>query len=119
MLPHGQHGPLIHSADAGWRVCLHQGRGCASVWASSPLSDADVQRIVETAAHRRVRLLQQRGVLDKTEGDALAEKEPLLATLSVASIQGQLATGPRAGHRVRRLLSDPVEGLVIVRQQAA
>ena len=91
MLPHGQHGPLIHSADAGWRVCLHQGRGCASVWASSPLSDADVQRIVETAAHRLVRLLQQRDVLDEADGDTLAEKEPLLAALSAASIQGPLA----------------------------
>ena len=30
-----------------------------------PLRDADVQRIVETAAHRRVRLLQQRGVLER------------------------------------------------------
>ena len=28
-----------------------------------PLRDADVQRIVEMAAHRLVRLLQQRGVL--------------------------------------------------------
>ncbi len=73
-----------------------------------PLSDADVQRIIATAAHR---LLQQRGILDEAEGEILAEKEPLLAALSAASIQGQLATGPRAGYRVRRLLSDPIEGL--------
>jgi hypothetical protein len=53
------------------------------------LSDADVQRIVETAAHRLVRLLQQCGVLDDAAGDALTEKEPLLAALSAASIEGQ------------------------------
>ena len=76
-----------------------------------PLRDADVQRIVEMAAHRLVRLLQQRGVLDDSAEDALAETEPLLAALSAASIQGQVATGPRAGHRVRRVLSDPIEGL--------
>ncbi len=50
-------------------------------------------------------------ILAEAEVDTLAEKEPLLAALSAASIQGQLATGPRAGHRVRRLLSDPIEGL--------
>ena len=86
--------------------------GAAPVFVPAPpLRDADVQRIVETAAHRLVRLLQQRGILDETEVDTLAEKEPLLAALSAASIKGQLATGPRAGHRVRHLLSDPIEGL--------
>ncbi len=30
---------------------------------------------------------------------------------AAASIQGHLATGPRAGRRVRRVLSDPIEGL--------
>ena len=71
---------------------------------------SDVQRIVELAAHRLVRLLRQRGVLDSTEADALAEESPLLSALSSASVQGQLATGPRAGRRVRRLLSDPSAG---------
>ena len=42
-----------------------------------PLRDADVQRIVEIAAHRLVRLLQQRGILAATEEDALAEEAPL------------------------------------------
>ena len=72
--------------------------GVAPVFVPAPpLRDDDVQRIGETAAHRLVRLLPQRGVLDEAVGDALAEKEPLLAALSAASIQGQLATGPRAG----------------------
>ena len=74
------------------------------------LQDSDVQRIVELAAHRLVRSLHQRGVLDSTEADALAEEAPLLSVLSSASVQGQLATGPRAGRRVRRLLSDPRAG---------
>ena len=70
--------------------------GVAPVFVPAPpLGDADVQRLVEIAAHRLVRLLQQRGIL---------------AALSAASIQGQLATGPRTGRRVRRLLSDPIEG---------
>jgi hypothetical protein len=37
-----------------------------------------------------VQLLQQRSVLDKAEIDPLAEKEPLLAALAAASIQGQV-----------------------------
>jgi hypothetical protein len=37
--------------------------------------------------------------------DALAEGAPLLSALSAASIQGLLATGPRAGH----LLLSPLE----------
>ena len=53
----------------------------------------------------------KRPLIKDAEADTLAEQEPLLAALSAASIQGQLATGPRAGHRVRRLLSDPIEGL--------
>jgi hypothetical protein len=56
--------------------------------AGAPLRDADVQRIVETAAHRLVRLLQQRGILDEAEVDTLVEKEPLLAALSAAVAVG-------------------------------
>ena len=57
-----------------------------------------------------MQLLQQRGILDEAEADTLAEQEPLLAALS-AAIQGRLATAPRADQRVRRLQSDPIEGL--------
>ena len=76
----------------GVYACSKEGTGRAFVPAP-PLEDADVQCIVEMAAHRLVRLLQQRGVLDEIQVDALAEEAPLL---SAASIQGQLATGPRA-----------------------
>jgi hypothetical protein len=39
------------------------------------------------------------------------EQEPLLATITAASIQGQVATGERAGQAVRRRLLDPQEGI--------
>ena len=38
-------------------------------------------------------------------------QEPLLATLTAASVQGTVATGDRAGQRVRRRLLDPQEGV--------
>jgi len=45
-------------------------KGAAPVFVPAPpLRDTDVQQIVETAAHRLLRLLQQRGVLDETDGD--------------------------------------------------
>ena len=62
--------------------------GAAPVFVPAPpWRDDDVQRIVERAAHRLVRLLQQRGVLDEAVGDALAEKEPLLAARAAASMR--------------------------------
>jgi hypothetical protein len=92
-------------------VYVIRAEGAAPEFVPAPaLQDSDVQRIVELAAHRLVRSLQQRIVLDSTEADALAAESPLLSALSSASVQGQLATGPRAGCRVRRLLSDPRAG---------
>ena len=86
--------------------------GDAPVFVPAPaMSDEDVQQIVETAASRIVRLLQRRGILDDAQVDELADEAPLLAAISAASVQGQLATGERAGLRVRRLLADPAEGL--------
>ena len=76
-----------------------------------PLSDDDVQQIVETTAQRVVRLLQRRGLLEEGHADPLLEQEPLLATLTAASIQGQVATGERAGQPVRRRLLDPQQGV--------
>ena len=75
------------------------------------MRDADFQRTVETGVHRLVRLLQQRGIRDEARSYTLAGQEPLLAALSAASIKGRLATEPRAGHEVRHLLSDPIDGL--------
>jgi hypothetical protein len=75
------------------------------------LTDEDVQQIVETTAKRVVRLLQRRGLLEEGSVDPLWESEPLLAAMTAASVQGQVATGDRAGQRVRRRLSDPQEGV--------
>ncbi len=75
------------------------------------VSDDDVQRIVETPAKRVVRRVQRRGVLEEGNVDPLWEAEPLLATITAASVQGQIATGQRAGQRVRRRLIDPEEGI--------
>ena len=56
-------------------------------------------------------LLQRRGVLEEGNVDPLWEDEPLLATITAASVQGQIATGERAGQHVRRRLLDPEEGI--------
>ncbi len=82
-----------------------------------PLSDDDVQQIVETTAQRVVRLLQRRGLLEDGNTDPLMEQEPLLATITAASIQGQVATGERAGQPVRRRLLDPQQGIRTAIQQ--
>ena len=79
--------------------------------AAPTLGDDDVQQIVETTARRVVRLLQRRGLLEEGHADPLWEQEPLLATITAASIQGQVATGERAGQPVRRRLLDPQEGI--------
>ncbi len=75
------------------------------------LTDDDVQQVVETTAKRVVCLLQRRGLLEEGNVDPLWEEEPLLATITAASVQGQVATGDRAGQRVRRRLIDPEEGV--------
>jgi hypothetical protein len=75
------------------------------------LEDEDVKTIVETTAQRVIRLLARRGILDEDQLDPLAEESPLLAGVTAASVQGMIATGERAGMRVRRVLSDPAEGV--------
>ncbi len=75
------------------------------------LEDEDVKRIVETTAQRVIRALARRGILDEDQLDPLAEESPLLAGVTAASVQGLIATGERAGMRVRRVLSDPAEGI--------
>ncbi len=88
------------------------GQDGAPMFVRAPqLTDDDVQRIVETTAQQVVRLLQRRGVLEQGNVDPLWEQEPLLATITAASVQGQIAIGERAGQRVRRRLADPEEGI--------
>ena len=77
---------------------------------TDPIGDEDVQRIVETTAHRVIRLCQRRGLLEEGATDALWEEEPLPTTLTTAAVRSCVATGERAGQRVRRRLVDPEGG---------
>ena len=47
------------------------------------------------------------GLLDDSQADPLADQEPLLAAITAASVRGTVATGERAGQRLRRVLRDP------------
>ncbi len=75
------------------------------------MSDDDVQQIVETTARRLIRLCTRRGLLDDSQADPLADEEPLLAAITAASVRGVVATGERAGQRLRRVLRDPATGV--------
>ena len=79
--------------------------------AAPPLSDQTVRQIVETSARRIIRLCTKRGLLDDTAADPLADEEPVLAALTAASVRGLIATGARAGQRLRRALRDPATGV--------
>ena len=90
----------------------------AKEWSSKPqlgpehLSEPlGVRTIVETTAQRVVRLCQRRGLFEEGSTDPLWEQEPLLAQISAASVQGRVATGERAGRKVRRRLTDPEDGV--------
>jgi len=71
-----------------------------------PPDDEEVGRVVVGVAHKLAKLLKKHGFGEDgapSESDLLAEQDPLLATLAAASIQGRVATGPRAGQRLLRL----------------
>jgi Putative transposase len=71
-------------------------------------TDAKVAEVLGKFHHRVQRLLRRRGRLPEEESsptDPVAEQMPLLAKYASASIQGLVASGPRAGHPVRRLRS--------------
>ena len=79
--------------------------------AVDPPTDEQLQYLIAQAAYRLIAVLEGRGVLDDSQTDLLADQSPLLAGLAAASIEGRTATGERAGRRLRRLLSDPAEGV--------
>jgi putative transposase/transposase-like zinc-binding protein len=84
----------------------------APVFVPAPeLTDEDVHQIVETTAKRVIRLLERRGILGGDDLDPLVDESPVLAGMTAASVQGLVATGERAGMRVRRVLSDPTEAI--------
>jgi hypothetical protein len=75
-------------------------------------TDEEIKEVTETTAFRVLRLLERRGVIgDDDVMDPLSDEFPILAGMTGASIQGLVATGERAGMRVRRVLSDPAEGV--------
>ncbi len=43
--------------------------------------------------------------------DAFSEESPVLAWMTAASVRNMIATGDRAGLPVRRVLSDPAQGV--------
>jgi hypothetical protein len=65
------------------------------------LKCGDVKEIVELTAYRIIRLLRRRGVLDDLAFDRFTEEQPILAGMTSASIMGLVATGDRAGRRIR------------------
>lgn len=71
-----------------------------------PPEDREILRVALSFERRLARLLERRGLdagADAGEADPLPLEQPLLAELSGASAQGRVATGPRAGRRLRRL----------------
>ena len=89
----------------------HPDTGEPTFVAVEPPTDEQLQHLIEQAAYRLITVLERHGVLNDSQTDPLADDSPLLAGLTAASIQGRTATGERAGRRLRRLLSDPAEGL--------
>ena len=84
-------------------VYAHTLEGALRFHVLPPPEGAEVARVAIQVARRIQRLLERRGLVDEEEGDWLAEENPLLAAIYAASIGGRIATGPRAGQRVRRL----------------
>ena len=80
--------------------------GAAPVFHPLPApTDEEIARILERIHDRVTRLLRRCGRLpdEPSPTDPVAEQMPLLAGYAAASIQERIATGPRAGHPVRRL----------------
>jgi hypothetical protein len=83
----------------------------ALIACAPPLTDDDVQQIVQTSARRIIRLCMKRGLLDDAQADPLTDEEPVLAAIAAASVRGLIATGERTGQRLRRVLRDPATGV--------
>jgi hypothetical protein len=71
-----------------------------------PSDDEEILRVARGFARRLARLLKRRGLGAEPDADGtdpLVRDQPLMAELCGASVRGRVATGPRAGQRVRRL----------------
>ncbi|MBZ5641079.1 MAG: transposase, partial [Acidobacteriia bacterium] len=70
-----------------------------------PPDDAEILRVARGFARRLASLLERRGLgveSDAGDTDPLVRDQPLMAELCGASVRGRVATGPRAGQRLRR-----------------
>jgi hypothetical protein len=77
----------------------------ASFHALTAPTDVEVAQVLNQVYRRVLRLLRRRGRWPEqasSPSDPVAEQMPLLAEYASASIQGLVASGPRAGHPVRR-----------------
>jgi hypothetical protein len=79
----------VYTRDGGGPVQFHP--------VAAP-SDQDVAAVAARVYRRVARLID-----DEADGDPAAARDPLLATLTAASLRRLVATGPRRGRPIRRL----------------
>ena len=68
--------PHLHILMLDGVYVAHPDSGQPVFVAVPPPSDELVQRLIEQAAERVIQVLQRHGVLDDTDGDALAQEGP-------------------------------------------
>jgi hypothetical protein len=85
-------------------------RGEEFVPATALVGDT-VERMVETISQRMMKLFERHGLLEAGVLDRLQDEWPLLSSMKAASTSHMIATGPRAGQRVRRVLQDPYSAI--------
>lgn len=73
-----------------------------------PPSDDEVQRLLLTIRRRVLRLLRRRGLFDEDGAEMPGDKAAAcLSGFAEAALRGRVATGRRAGSRLRRIGGDP------------
>ena len=72
------------------------------------LADTDVARVAAQVQKRVSALLEKRGLAAADAADGAPEEDDLFARLCAASVQGRIATGPKAGWRVSKIAGAPV-----------
>lgn len=76
--------------------------------ALGPPDRKELRAMAARLARQVNKLLQRRGLLE-SELDTFAEEEPLLAGCSSAAVRGTIASGSRAGEKVRRIREGPCQ----------
>ena len=92
-------------------VYVEDGRGGLRFLAAAPPADEEMDRLIEMIDRRIQRLLVRRGVVDEggdgSAGDRWREREPVLAGIAAASVQGRRVLGARPGAVVVRHDASP------------